>query len=374
MTRYTLGDYEDKLIHQIIHLDQGVWYCPEYRANKAVRNYPSRTLQLAWSVFKGYIEPSEYIADILFESILSRQGERWQCFGEDPEDLTDCVILCRQMMLEKGFGKKYADALLSLLSKNRGHVIGIAEENMKKWRDAIPSDPASRDFLIVDDATAAFVSCCAPHTGDYLARSGNVFYPLSEPTFVGFEFFATGMIDEGREHAKKLLEELSRKNIKTVTVLSGQAEYMLRVYLPKIGLSHGFEVKNILGGCERLDIKLPSYVYAGSFNLRYLNKGDGISRITANERETPQKNAPEFSPLVDGDKRVNVVSIWEKPLCAEYENVLADPSVSDRIFDDAFDGISVSKCKSVLSFEPYSYKKLKDRAKDTDVRYYLDAL
>ena len=87
MSGYTLDNYEDKLIHQFIHLDQGLWYCPEYRANMAVRNYPSRTLQLGWSVYKGYIEPSEYIADILFGSFLSRQGERWQCFGEDPRIL-----------------------------------------------------------------------------------------------------------------------------------------------------------------------------------------------------------------------------------------------------------------------------------------------
>jgi hypothetical protein len=57
MISYSLENYEDKLIHQVIHLDQGVWYNPEYRADKAVRRYPSRMLQLAWSGHRGYMKP-----------------------------------------------------------------------------------------------------------------------------------------------------------------------------------------------------------------------------------------------------------------------------------------------------------------------------
>jgi hypothetical protein len=278
------------------------------------------------------------------------------------------------MMMKKGFGGEYADALLERVKKNGGHATRISGDDARKWSESVPTDRSSRDFLLVDDATAAFASDFAAKAGDCLRRAGKTFIPVIEPTFAGFEFFALGMIEEGKRHAKAMIEHLGEMNVRAITALSGQAEYMFKVYLPKIGLNHGFEVNNILEYCGPLNIKAPSYVHAGSFNLRYLGKAPSIAELTANEKETPVRNSPEFSPLLRGDKRVNRISIWEKPLCAEYELVLADEAVTGGIFHDALSGIESSGCKSVLTFEPYSYKKLKEEARGLETRYFLEAL
>jgi hypothetical protein len=53
---------------------------------------------------------------------------------------------------------------------------------------------------------------------------------------------------------------------------------------------------------------------------------------------------------------------------------MADEGANRRIFEDALRGIERSNCKDTLSFEPYSYKKLKDSPTGLNVRYYLEAL
>ncbi len=101
MRKFQLEHYEHQLNHQVIHMDQAVCYCPEFRATKMMHDYPSRRLQLARAVYKGEIGLSDYIGEINFSSILSRQGERWQNFRECAEDCTDVTMLCREMLLEK---------------------------------------------------------------------------------------------------------------------------------------------------------------------------------------------------------------------------------------------------------------------------------
>jgi len=46
-------------------------------------------LQLARAVYKGEFPLTDTIGDLVYSCILSRQGERWQNFREDPEDCTD---------------------------------------------------------------------------------------------------------------------------------------------------------------------------------------------------------------------------------------------------------------------------------------------
>ena len=47
MRKFQLEHYENQLNHQVIHMDQAVCYCPEFRATKMMHDYPSRRLQLA---------------------------------------------------------------------------------------------------------------------------------------------------------------------------------------------------------------------------------------------------------------------------------------------------------------------------------------
>jgi hypothetical protein len=182
------------------------------------------------------------------------------------------------------------------------------------------------------------------------------------------------MIDEGKAHVQKLIAGLSEQGIKTILTLSGQTEYLYKVLLPKIGIAHGLEVKNILDDCPSLAIPFPAYVHGGSFNLRYLAKGPVLEKLSPNLQERAVKNAPEFSPLVEGARRVNRLTIWEKPLCAEYTLVLPKEDQEDKIFDDALRGIQRSGCTGVVSFEPYSYKILKERTTGIDIRYYMEML
>ena len=39
MREFTLEHYEDKLNHQVIHMDQAVCYCPEFRASHMPVSY-----------------------------------------------------------------------------------------------------------------------------------------------------------------------------------------------------------------------------------------------------------------------------------------------------------------------------------------------
>ena len=65
MREFTLEHYEDKLNHQVIHMDQAVCYCPEFRASHMLHDYPSRRLQLARAVFKDEMAPNDYIAGLV---------------------------------------------------------------------------------------------------------------------------------------------------------------------------------------------------------------------------------------------------------------------------------------------------------------------
>lgn len=61
----------DILNHQVIHMDQGITYTPEYLATRKMSNYPSRTAQIIRSVYLGELDASEYGAEMVFSPILS---------------------------------------------------------------------------------------------------------------------------------------------------------------------------------------------------------------------------------------------------------------------------------------------------------------
>lgn len=374
MRNYTLENYEDKLTHQVIHLDQGVCYCPEYKVTKAMHDYPSRKLQLAWSSMKGYTKPTQFTSDLLFQSLLSRQGERWQCFGESSEDLTDAMILCREMMVKKGFSKEIVHEFKDILEKNNGHLIETSKEALEEWNKNMPTDAKSTTYLLLDDATAAYTYNSSNSLGNYFKTKGMSFYPEIKPIFTGWEYFTYGLIDEGISYIEGLIKDLKQKNIKTIMTLSGQTKYMLSKYLEKLPVEQPFEVINVLDECEALKVDKPSYLYAGSFNLRCLNMADRLNNLVKNNKEEKVKNCPEFTPLLNADKRVNYLNYWQKPIGAEYYLIGFNKDILSAIETDAIEDIKKSTFKQVVVFDPYAYSTIKNKMKKETINYYFDFL
>jgi hypothetical protein len=374
MRTYTLEAYEDKLVHQVIHLDQGACYSPEFRATRMMHDYPSRKLQLAWSVYKGYLPPTEYIASLLFQFLLSRQGERWQNFGECAEDLTDAMILCREMMVKQGFAKEVIQAFKRMLDQNGGHVCPLPSNSVDAWRGAIPTDPASSTYLLIDDATAAYAADCASSFGRYFKEQEIAFYPEIQPTFLGWEYFACGLVDEGITHLQHLVDHLIERHISTVVVLSGQARYLLTKYLEKLSIAQPYKVVDVLDECRCLKVREPSYLYAGSFNLRYLDRARKMNDLVKNDREESIKDCAEFTPLLSADHRVNQLTCWQKPVCAEYSLVGCDPAIVAAIMNDAIADIAKPPHSQVIVFEPYAYHVLKNKLQAEKISYYSEVL
>jgi hypothetical protein len=339
-----------------------------------MRDYPSRKLQLAWSVMKGYITPTEFTSDLLFQSILSRQGERWQCFGECPEDLTDVMILCREMMVKRGFGQKIIKEFKAELANKQEHLIETSRAALEEWQKNIPTDEQSTTFLLLDDATAAYTYESSKSLGNYFKEQGISFYPEIKPVFTGWEYFVYGLIDEGISHIEEMIKKLKEKNIKTIMTLSGQAEYILNEYLQKLPVEQPFEVINVLDQCKALKVNRPSYLYAGSFNLRYLNKAEKLNKLVINSKEEKIKNCPEFTPLLNGDKRVNILNYWQKPIGAEYYLMGFDDNILSAIEADAVEDIKKSTFEQVVVFDPYAYATLKNKMGKESIVYYFDLL
>lgn len=372
MRDYTLKNYEEQLNHQVIHMDQAVCYCPEFRASCMMHDYPSRRLQLARSVFKGDLEANDFIANLQFQSILSRQGERWQNFGENPEDGTDVTILSREMFVQKGYGVSIAEALEETLGKNGGHIYGV---NQLDYTNGLPIDPASDTALLIDDATAAFDESGIAGVGNYFKRKGESFIPTSaRPVFLGFEYFAHGLVDAGIAHLKALIEDLEHQGVKRVIVLSAQAKYMLTTLAEKLGMPPAFQVEYLVDTMKGAPCDTPSYLYAGSFNLRYCQESHRLNTLYDNAVQDRIPTSQEFTPLVKGDVRLNTLTIWQKPLGAEYRIFGMAESLLTKIEEDALRDIRMAGAQSILCLEPTALPILKKAFPDSSVHSYLERL
>ena len=80
-----------------------------------------------------------------------------------------------------------------------------------------------------------------------------------------------------------------------------------------------FEVIYLPERLEPMDVKEKTYVYAGSFNLRYLLNAELLGRLIPSESEIQEASSEEFIPILKGDKRINKLTIWQKPVGAEYK-------------------------------------------------------
>jgi hypothetical protein len=371
MRNFSYDNYEPKLIRQMIHLDQGLAFNPEFRSSRAMKDYPSRKFQLAFSANKNFIKKSEEISNVLFCSILSRQGERWQNFGEDPEDLTDVMLLCRESFVKDGFGKNIIKDFKETLNKNNGHIFPVNGDALDLFKNAVETDKNSSTYLALDDATCNFCGDSASGLASGLKSKGVSVMDKIEPVFFGWEYFVYGLIDEGIEYLSKLMKNLKDGGVKKIITLSGQTHYLFTVFAKKLSVEVPFEVDFILNEFKDFDIDVPSYFYAGSFLLRYLLLGDKLNSLSANAREIPAPDCPEFFPLLDADKRVNVLNIWQKPLTAEYSLFGFPEDIKKDILKDALEDIERSGAEQIIVFEPYSFDLLKKMAPRKKVIYFL---
>lgn len=372
MMNYKLENYEEQLNHQVIHMDQAVCYCPEFRATKMMHDYPSRRLQLARAVFKNEMAVSDYIGEINFAGILSRQGERWQNFGELEEDCTDVTILSRQMLLEKGYVSPAAEEFKAALKKGGGRLLP-----QKKWE--LPVDKNSQMAILLDDETAYCDGgnengknerCLA----NYLKMHGMSFVNEAESEFLGFEYFAYGLVEEGAAHLKALIEKYEAMGAEKVLVLSAKAAYLLTKFAEKLDRRPVFEVVYLPDILETIHEEEKTYVYAGSFNLRYLVNGNSLNELIPADSEKQLPTSQEFTPLLEGNARINQLTIWQKPIGAEYQLFHADKSMLQAIEDDACQDIKNAGADKILVMEPTAYQVLKERFRDKKVVYYLEEI
>ncbi len=366
MMDYRLENYQDQWIHQVIHMDQAVCYCPEYRASKMLHDYPSRRLQLAWAVYRGELPLSDRIGEISFSSILSRQGERWQNFRECEEDCTDVTILVREMLLEKGYQAPCVKALHEALAAGHGRLYPEAAA----WD--LPLDTASDTAVLLDEETASFAADCAGAFKGLFDRKQMAFANKAEVYYLGFEYFACGLVAEGKAHLKALIESCQAMGVSKVLVLSAKAAYLLRTFAPKLGLQVDFEVLYLPELMDPIPVRQKTYVYAGSFNLRYLRNEALLNGLipAASGEKVPEST--EFTPLLQGDGRVNCLTIWQKPVGAEYETFGADGALAEAIACDAFSDMEKAGAGQIIVFEPTALTKIRERFPEKQVFYYTE--
>ncbi|MFZ5974791.1 MAG: hypothetical protein ACOYU3_05205 [Bacillota bacterium] len=373
MREFTLKNFEEQLTKQVLHMDQGVCYNPEFRATRRMHDYPSRKLQIARAIYKGELEPTEYAADIVFSSILSGQGERWQNFGENNLDYTLVSMLCREMLLEKGVGHKYVNALMELLNKYDGHVADAAG-TAPVWREAMPLSRNSTVYLCLDDATAAYATASAPAFGRLMRDAGLEFGNTIEPVFAGYEYFAYGLIDGGIAHLQKWAEAIRGAGFDTVMTLSGQTEMIFKKLMPAVGIGHSLKVFNALDFLSPIKLPEPGYVYAGSFYTRMLRREALFNALVPNTAERVAASSVEFNPVLEADNRVNTVTIWQPPVCAEFAAPGLDGALQKAICEDAAMQILSANPSLVAVFDPYAYHALTVRGFDKKVTYFAELI
>ena len=328
--------YMDMLNKQVIFMDQGVCYNPEYLSSRNMHDYPSRMMQIARAVFLGELKPSAYGADIIFNSILSGQGERWQNFGESPNNYLWCQMISRALFA----GHSLAPQFPTLPQGDAG-----------KWAQAFAQLDGDT-VLLVDQANYAYGADSAKALANFLNRKGIKISGYG-PYDTGWQDLATGQVQQGIEKLNRLVADLSGKG--RVITVSGEGHYMLTVMAKELGISYDFEVQNILDIADGIKTN-NAYVYGGSFYTRYLGMADRIMELTPNKNEQPIPNNWEFQPVYEGDARVNKVNKWEVPLCAEFLNTTEKTELASRIFYMAASRIAEIPHTQIVTLDIHAHK------------------
>ena len=86
------------------------------------------------------------------------------------------------------------------------------------------------------------------------------------------------------------------------------------------------------------------------------------------------RSSAEFIPLLFADHRANRLTIWQKPVGAEYEIYGMDPEILKSIREDAISDIGKCKAGQVIVFEPTAYQAIREGLPDKKIITYLDCL
>jgi len=284
MISYKLENYIDELNKQVISMDQGVSYNPEFRATQKMHDYPSRKAQLIRSLCSKELEVSQLSSKIIFQSILSRQGERWQNFAESPEDYTDIMLFGREMISRSGIMNGELEKIIVQIADNFGHLLEINEDKFTDYIKAVPQADDSKNYLFIDDQTFKYVPQAVKKLGSYFAAQNIEFTPELDHHFPGWEYFAYGLIEQGKSHLRDLFAELEEKNVKKIITITAQSHYLLKYFAEKIGIEHSFSIINIIDLLEELKTEQDVYLHAGSFYSRYLKYNEKINQLLSADK------------------------------------------------------------------------------------------
>jgi hypothetical protein len=354
--------YREKLTRQAIHMDQGVCYNPEYLATRSMSMYPSRVAQIVRAVLLGELAPSARGAEIVFGSILSAQGERWQNFSEDQSDFLHCAILGRELFVNGGFPGVRSKGDLEIPSRPE-------RENL--WAESIEVRGGDC-FLFVDDASFEYTGKAPKKLGSFL-RSAGVSLRGYSSSSTGFALFAHGLVDDGIARLRDLVDELGATGASKILTVSGQATYALTTLADELGISRSFDVVDVLDVAGSIETQ-KAYVYGGSFYTRYLRKSARLAELTRNSYERPVPNSPEFLPLYDADRRINGLNLWGSPIAPEYVNKHTPGGVLEKIRDAACDEIARSAASRLVICEPFAYNELSRIGRLKGAEYFWSLL
>jgi len=374
MISYKLENYIEELNKQVISMDQGLSYNPEFRATQKMHDYPSRKAQIIRSLYSGELEVSKYNAEIIYQSILSRQGERWQNFGESSEDYTDIMLLGREMISRSNIMKRELEKIIMQIEDNFDHLIEIDEDKFAYCLEAVPQVDGSKNYLFIDDQTVKYVPGAIKKIGRFFAAQNIQFTSELEHHFPGWEYFAYGLIEQGKSHLCELFAELKEKNIKKIFTITGQSHYLLKHFAKKVGIEHNFKIINIIDILEGIKAEQDVYLHAGSFYSRYLKYNKKINKLLTAEIDSKLSSSIEFLPLYSKGPRMNQVNIWQFPLTAEYELYFFPEEIREAIYKDGLQQIEKSTHKKLIVFDPYAYNVLSEHDYVNDYGYFTDLI
>lgn len=358
MSFFSINARIESLRRQAVHWDQGVAYAPEFRASLLESDYPSRKAMLALYLGENRIEPSSRLCEILNTSILSGQGERWQTFGEHPSDLTFDLIAARAHLLERGHNLGPKKELESRIEANNGRAYSLPALELEKWSGVVSVESSSTSQLIVDHASAFFLSEEIESLSEFLDRHHISSAAAPLPVSMGLEFLALGMIDEAAIALVAIVSWLQQLGVREAIVVSPQAKFMLTEVLRVLQIPHNFAVVDLLEVSNSIEVDRPSFLYAGSFWARFLGQAKEINRLVPNTTEERLRTSEEYLPTYRADKRVNDVTIWQKPLVPEFMVHGVDRELLHQVFNDAYEDIRSTPHEQVVVFEPHSYHEL----------------
>ena len=117
------------------------------------------------------------------------------------------------MLLKKGYQSPEVKEFQKALEAKEGRLY-----EKTSWE--LPMDEKSDKAILLDEETAQNAKAGEGPLREYLNRKGISFVNRADAEFVGFEYFAYGLVEEGIEHLKQLVEKYAKMKVRQVWVLS----------------------------------------------------------------------------------------------------------------------------------------------------------